>query len=113
MPAAGRLTVTIVKCENLKIMDINGIFYNYSKSDPYVKVELISKDKRLKKKKTSIKRKNLNPLFNESMLFDLENVKKNVNDVDIIIKVIGYNRIGRNEMIGWIGIGPSFDGIGR
>ena len=47
------------------------------------------------------------------MLFDLENVKKNVNDVDIIIKVIGYNRIGRNVMIGWIGIGPSFDGIGR
>jgi hypothetical protein len=31
----------------------------------------------------------------------------------IIIKVIDYNRIGRNVMIGWIGIGPSFDGIGR
>jgi len=110
LPSAGRLSVTVVRCENLKAMDINGFFFN-SKSDPYVKVELVSKSKKIKKKKTSIKRKNLNPVYNESMLFDV--LQEQANDVDIIIKVIDYDRIGRNEIIGWVGIGPSFNGIGR
>jgi Ca2+-dependent lipid-binding protein len=84
LPAAGRLTVTVVKALNLKSMDING------KSDPYVKVTLISKGKRLKKKKTSVMKNTLNPVYNESMLFDLPT--ELVDSVDIVIKVIDYDR---------------------
>lgn len=105
LPAAGRLTVTIDKASNLKAMDING------KSDPYVKVTLVSRGKRVKKKKTSVIRNELNPIFNESMIFDVP--QEQIDFVDMVVKVIDYDRVGSNELIGCIGIGPSFDGLGK
>ena len=59
-------------------------------SDPYVKVALLTKGKRIKKKKTSVIKNNLNPVYNESMLFDL--LQEQVDEVDIVIKVIDYDR---------------------
>ena len=59
-------------------------------SDPYVKVALLNKGKRIKKKKTSVIKNNLNPVYNESMLFDL--LQEQVDEVDIVIKVIDYDR---------------------
>ena len=49
-------------------MDITGA------SDPYVKIKLLdSKGKRIgKKKKTTIKNANLNPYYNESFVFVVE-----------------------------------------
>ncbi|RNA11263.1 synaptotagmin-10 isoform X2 [Brachionus plicatilis] len=105
LPAAGRLTVTIVKAFNLKSMDING------KSDPYVKVTLLTKGKRVKKKKTSVMKNTLHPVYNESMLFDIP--QDQIDQIDMIVKVIDYDRVGSNELIGCVGIGPSFNGIGR
>ncbi len=58
--------------------------------DPYVKVELLTKGKRIKKKKTSVIKNNLNPVYNESMLFDL--LQEHVDEVDMVIKVIDYDR---------------------
>ncbi len=84
LPAAGRLTVTIIKAINLKAMDLNG------KSDPYVKVTLISCGKRIKKKKTSVLKNTLHPIFNESMLFDIP--QEQIEHVDMIVKVIDYDR---------------------
>jgi hypothetical protein len=40
-------------------------------SDPYVKIALIQNGKRVKKKKTSIKKVTLNPYFNESFSFEV------------------------------------------
>ncbi|XP_044736423.1 synaptotagmin-10-like [Chrysoperla carnea] len=105
LPTAGRLTLTVIKGRNFKAMDITG------SSDPYVKVYLLCQGKRIKKKKTSVKRSTLHPVYNEALVFDVPS--ENVEDVSLIIKVIDYDRIGSNELMGCTAIGSSFIGIGR
>ena len=61
-------------------MDITGA------SDPYVKIKLLdSKGKRIgKKKKTTVKNANLNPYYNESFVFVVEeNTLSKVKFIDI------------------------------
>ncbi|CAF1607948.1 unnamed protein product [Rotaria sp. Silwood1] len=105
LPNAKRITVTIVKANSLKPMDITG------KSDPYVKVVLLINGKKIRKKKTSVVSNTLNPIYNESLEFDLSN--EEFENTDLIFKVIDYDRVGSNELIGCIGIGCHFDGINR
>ncbi|CAL7945210.1 unnamed protein product [Xylocopa violacea] len=105
LPTAGRLTVTVIKARNLKAMDITG------SSDPYVKVYLLCQDRRIKKKKTSVKKNTLFPVYNEILGFDVP--AENIEDVSLIVKVIDYDRIGSNELMGCTAIGADFIGIGR
>ena len=53
-------------------------------------MSLVCQGKRIKKKKTSVKRSTLNPVFNEAMVFDVP--QENVDEVDLIIKIIDYDR---------------------
>jgi len=105
LPNAKRVTVTIVKASSLKPMDITG------KSDPYVKVILLINGKKVRKKKTSVISNTLNPIYNESLEFDLTD--EELAKADFIFKVIDYDRVGSNDLIGCIGIGRHFDGIHR
>lgn len=81
MPTAGKLTVVILEAKNLKKMDVGGL------SDPYVKIVLMMNGKRLKKKKTSIKKCTLNPYYNESFAFEVPfeqiQVRNDPNDLDM------------------------------
>jgi hypothetical protein len=86
-------------------MDITG------KSDPYVKVLLLINGKKIRKKKTSVIFNTLNPIYNESLEFDLKD--EEVENADLIFKVIDYDRVGSNELIGCIGVGIHFDGLNR
>lgn len=61
-----------MEAKNLKKMDVIGT------SDPYVKIYLMMGNKRLEKKKTSIKMKNLNPYYNESFSFEVSPEKMQV-----------------------------------
>ncbi|XP_063405091.1 synaptotagmin-9-like [Mytilus trossulus] len=105
LPTAGRLTLTIIKARNLKAMDITG------SSDPYAKVSLMCEGKRIKKRKTSVKKCTLSPVYNEAMVFDVP--RENVDDIHMVIKVIDYDRIGCNEVMGCTALGPMFVGIAR
>uniref|UniRef100_A0A1A7XU11 Synaptotagmin X n=1 Tax=Iconisemion striatum TaxID=60296 RepID=A0A1A7XU11_9TELE len=105
LPTAGRMTLTVIKCRNLKAMDITG------SSDPYVKVYLICNGRRLKKRKTTIKKSTLNPVYNEAIIFDIP--PENVEQVSLSIMVMDYDRVGHNEVIGVCRAGPDAVGLGR
>ncbi|XP_057206806.1 synaptotagmin-7b isoform X2 [Triplophysa rosa] len=93
-PTANTITVTIIKARNLKAMDIGGT------SDPYVKVWLMNKDKRVEKKKTVVMKRCLNPVFNESFPFDVPTHV--LRETTIVITVMDKDRLSRNDVIGKI-----------
>ncbi|XP_022171336.1 synaptotagmin 1 isoform X2 [Myzus persicae] len=102
VPTAGKLTVVILEAKNLKKMDVGGL------SDPYVKIALMQNGKRLKKKKTSIKKCTLNPYYNESFTFEVpfEQIQK----VNLVVTVVDYDRIGTSEPIGKVVLGYNATG---
>ncbi|XP_029109752.1 synaptotagmin Va [Scleropages formosus] len=104
VPTAGKLTVNVMEAKNLKKMDVGGL------SDPFVKVVLQHNGKRLKKKKTTVKKNTLNPYFNESFSFDVpfEQIQK----VQVLITVYDYDKLGSNDAIGKTFIGYGATGVG-
>jgi len=99
VPNSGKLTIGILECKKLKKMDITGA------SDPYVKIKLLdSKGKRIgKKKKTTIKNANLNPYYNESFVFVVEEMS--LRKVNLEVTVLDYDRIGGSDPIGKVMLG--------
>uniref|UniRef100_A0A672Y9M7 Synaptotagmin n=1 Tax=Sphaeramia orbicularis TaxID=375764 RepID=A0A672Y9M7_9TELE len=97
VPTAGKLTVVILEAKNLKKMDVGGL------SDPYVKIHLMQNGKRLKKKKTTIKKNTLNPYYNESFSFE---VPSNFP----LLTVLDYDKIGKNDAIGKLLLGNNSTG---
>ncbi|XP_012994198.1 synaptotagmin-7 isoform X1 [Esox lucius] len=93
-PTANTITVNIIKARNLKAMDIGGT------SDPYVKLWLMHKDKRVEKKKTVTIKSCLNPVFNESFPFEVP--AHVLRETTIIITVMDKDRLSRNDVIGKI-----------
>uniref|UniRef100_A0A0K0FEM9 C2 domain-containing protein n=1 Tax=Strongyloides venezuelensis TaxID=75913 RepID=A0A0K0FEM9_STRVS len=87
-----KLFVTVAKAYNLRPMDITGA------SDPYVKIDQIYHGKRIKQKKSSIKRANLNPVYNENLEFDLP--LNEVRDTNLLVQVMDWDRIGRDDLLG-------------
>ncbi|XP_076311214.1 synaptotagmin-1-like isoform X2 [Tachypleus tridentatus] len=102
VPTAGKLTVVILEAKNLKKMDVGGL------SDPYVKISIHQGNRRLKKKKTTIKKRTLNPYYNESFTFQVsfEQIQK----VHLVVTVVDYDRIGTSEPIGKVVLGCNATG---
>lgn len=65
LPTAERLTVVIVKARNIKWHN------NRDMGDCFVKVYLLQHGKKFKKKKTTLKKGEQNPIFNEAMIFSV------------------------------------------
>jgi len=99
VPSSGKLTVAVLEARKLKKMDITGA------SDPYVKLKLFdSKGKRIgKKKKTSVKSCNLNPYWNESFVFLIDEM--DMKRVYLDVTVCDYDLIGSGDPIGKIALG--------
>ncbi|KAG9333302.1 hypothetical protein JZ751_012889 [Albula glossodonta] len=104
VPTAGKLTVNVMEAKNLKKMDVGGL------SDPFVKVVLQHNGKRIKKKKTTVKKNTLNPYFNESFSFEVpfEQIQK----MQVLITVYDYDKLGSNDAIGKTFIGYGASGVG-
>uniref|UniRef100_A0A3B4FND6 Synaptotagmin n=1 Tax=Pundamilia nyererei TaxID=303518 RepID=A0A3B4FND6_9CICH len=98
VPTAGKLTVVILEAKNLKKMDVGGL------SDPYVKIHLMQNGKRLKKKKTTIKKNTLNPYYNESFSFEVPCEQIEVHIFNSLIF------IGKNDAIGKVLLGGNSTG---
>ncbi|XP_070190865.1 synaptotagmin-7-like [Littorina saxatilis] len=96
-PNIGRLTVIVMKAKELKAKDITG------SSDPYVKIWLHFGPTRVEKKKTNIKMRTLNPVYNESFIFEIPWEK--IREASLDITVMDFDKVGRNEMIGKVILG--------
>ena len=90
------ILVAVLEARKLKKMDITGA------SDPYVKLKLFdAKGKRIgKKKKTSVKSCNLNPYWNESFVFIIEEMDMKRVTLDItVITVTQFCQSGSDRFI--------------
>ena len=89
------------------VSDIRALFRIIcaSHTDPFVKVHLFYKEKRLAKWNTSVKKNSLNPVYNESFSFDTDS--KDANDLYVMLTVKDYDRIGKNDVIGYALIGEA------
>ena len=75
--------------------------------DSYVKVYLLVAGKRAKKKKTSVRKGTLNPVFNEAVSFDI--AMDALNSVDLLLSVMHENEIIGCVLIGAHSTGKELD----
>ena len=75
------------------------LLYNLSIfSDPYVKIYLLHKEQRISKKKTHVKKRTLNPVFNESFVFDLPRTDNGLADIQLEFALLDWDRVTKNEV---------------
>lgn len=98
-PAANRITVVVLKARSLPKMDITGL------SDPYVKIYLLYNDQRIAKKKTHVKKRTLNPVFNESFVFELPHLEEGLKNISLEFMLLDWDRVTKNEVIGRLELG--------
>uniref|UniRef100_A0A7N9AZE0 Rabphilin 3A homolog (mouse), a n=1 Tax=Mastacembelus armatus TaxID=205130 RepID=A0A7N9AZE0_9TELE len=93
----GRLIVGVVRCAHLAAMDSNGY------SDPFVKVFLKPDMGKKAKNKTQIKKKSLNPEFNEEFSYEIKHAELAKKTLDI--SVWDYDMGKSNDFIGGCQLG--------
>ena len=67
--------------------------------DPYVKIYLLYNDQRIAKKKTHVKKRTLNPVFNESFVFELPHLEEGLKNISLEFMLLDWDRVTKNEVI--------------
>jgi C2 domain len=67
-------------------------------ADPYVKIYLVHNGQRIAKKKTHVKKRTLNPVFNESFVFDLPPNAEALDNISLEFLVLDWDRVTKNEV---------------
>ncbi|XP_073071429.1 double C2-like domain-containing protein alpha isoform X3 [Manis javanica] len=96
------LLVGIVRCAHLAAMDVNGY------SDPYVKTYLRPDVDKKSKNKTCVKKKTLNPEFNEEFFYEME--LSTLATKTLEVTVWDYDIGKSNDFIGGVSLGPGARG---
>lgn len=73
-------------------MDVTGL------ADPYVKMYLLYDGQRIAKKKTHVKKRVLNPVFNESFVFDIPAGGEGLERVSLEFLLLDWDRVTKNEV---------------
>merc|ERR1719450_50061 len=88
------LRITVVECKELKKMD------RFGKSDPYVRVYLLPGHADIKK--TDVKKKTLNPEFNQ--IFEFPVTKRDAMNKTIVFQVFDSDKLSKDDPIGEVQI---------
>uniref|UniRef100_H0X589 Double C2 domain alpha n=1 Tax=Otolemur garnettii TaxID=30611 RepID=H0X589_OTOGA len=99
------LLVGIVRCAHLAAMDVNGY------SDPYVKTYLRPDVDKKSKHKTCVKKKTLNPEFNEEFFYEMELTTLATKTLEVT--VWDYDIGKSNDFIGGVSLGLGARGEAR
>lgn len=67
--------------------------------DPYVKMYLLYNNQRIAKKKTHVKKRTLNPVFNESFVFDIPAGADGLDNVSLEFMLLDWDRVTKNEVL--------------
>ncbi|KAM7064765.1 synaptotagmin-like protein 2 isoform 6-T7 [Acridotheres tristis] len=87
------LHIFICQCKDLAVADVKR-----QRSDPYVKTYLLPEKYRLGKRKTSVKKKTFNPVYNEILRYKIE--KELLKNQSLNISVWHNDTFGRNSFLG-------------
>ncbi|NWX91579.1 SYTL2 protein, partial [Nothoprocta pentlandii] len=87
------LHIFICQCKDLAVADVK-----QQRSDPYVKTYLLPEKYKLGKRKTSVKKKTLNPVYNEILRYKVE--KSLLKNQRLNISVWHNDTFGRNSFLG-------------
>ncbi|XP_035185606.1 synaptotagmin-like protein 2 isoform X8 [Oxyura jamaicensis] len=87
------LHVFICQCKDLAVADVKR-----QRSDPYVKTYLLPEKYKLGKRKTSVKKKTFNPVYNEILRYKIE--KDLLKNHHLNISVWHNDTFGRNSFLG-------------
>ena len=98
------LAVFILSCKRLKAFDEGGT------SDPYVTLFLIENGKKTMKRKTNVKMRTLDPVFNESFPFEID--MSDFEEISLMFIVADYDKGQPGEAIGQCIIGQLGQGLG-
>lgn len=99
--------MVVLKARNLPRMDISGFsgraglsgtLVTIEHADPYVKIYLVQGKVRLAKKKTHIKKRTLNPVFNESFVFELPSEAGAISSIQLQFVMLDWDRVTKNEV---------------
>ncbi|MBN3308991.1 DOC2B protein, partial [Amia calva] len=96
------LVVGIIRCAHLAAMDANGF------SDPYVKTYLKPDENKKSKHKTTVKKKTLNPEFNEEFFYDIKHADLTKKTLEVT--VWDYDIGKSNDFIGGVSLGINAHG---
>ncbi|XP_051577952.1 synaptotagmin-11b [Myxocyprinus asiaticus] len=99
-PVSHRLSVVVLKAKQLPKLDITGLSGN-----PYVKLNVFCGHKRIAKKKTHVKKCTLNPVFNESFIYDVP--AELLPDISIEFLVMDFDRTTKNQALGRLMLGSN------